>query len=97
MTDLSNTYSTDVAIERPLSEGDNIKVAIRTLFETSRDGAIYTEENPLRRVITNVNGSKTATLCLIKHPTKHGAVVLWYEWLTKLYWFFWSLIKIEVY
>lgn len=72
-------YVKSVAIERPLSEGDQVKIAIRTLFEESRKGSVFTEEEPLKRVIHNVNGHSTATLCLHKHATKKGAVIMWYE------------------
>lgn len=74
------TYQEEVAQERPLSEGDQIKVAIRELFCESRNGAVYTQEQPLRKLIGNVNGSgATKTLCLFKHPEISGALVMWYE------------------
>jgi hypothetical protein len=71
--------STSVLEERPASEGDQIKNAIRYLFESSRTGAFYDETHPLKALITNVNGKIEATLCLCKHPVKHGAVIMWYE------------------
>lgn len=72
-------YVKSVSNERPLSEGDQVKIAIRTLFEESRKGYMFTEEEPLKQTIHNVNGHLTATLCLCKHPTKKGAVIMWYE------------------
>ncbi len=73
-------YITEVAQERPLSEGDQIKAAIRELFCESRNGAVYTKDQPLIKLIGNVNGSgATKMLCLFKHPDIYGAVVMWYE------------------
>jgi hypothetical protein len=73
-------YQNEVAQERPLSEGDQIKAAIRELFCESRNGAVYTQEKPLRKLIGNVNGSGvTKTLCLFKHTDIPGALVMWYE------------------
>lgn len=73
-------YLDEVALERPLSEGDQIKTAIRELFCESRNGAVYTQEQPLRRLIGNVNGSgDVKTLCLFKHPEITGALVMWNE------------------
>lgn len=68
-----------VMIERPASEGDQIKNAIRYLFETSRQGALYNETYPLEVRIKNVNGRDAAILCLYRHPEKHGAIVMWYK------------------
>lgn len=62
-----------------MTEGDQIKDAIRTLFETSRNGMMYDREEPLRILIDHVNGNSTATLCLFKHPEIKGGVVMWYE------------------
>lgn len=73
------SYEKEVALERPLSEGDQIKVAIRTFFVERRNGSSFTEDAPLRRSITSVNGTAEATLCLAEHTTKRGAVILWYE------------------
>lgn len=72
-------YDDEILLERPLSEGDQIKSAIRELFVTSRQGVIYDEKFPLRKKITGVNGSAEKYLCLCKHETKRGALVLWYE------------------
>lgn len=72
-------YETEVAQERPLSEGDQIKVAIRELFCESRAGTVYTKENPLRRRIKGVNGSAEKYLCLFKSSEIKGAVTMWYE------------------
>ncbi|MFW6002024.1 MAG: hypothetical protein ACOCQD_01650 [archaeon] len=75
-------HTNSVIAERPqapLSEGDQIKIAIRTLFEESRNGFVFTEDNPLKIAINNVNGKSFSKLCLHKHPTKKGAVVMWYE------------------
>ena len=72
-------YHTEVAQERPLSEGDQIKTAIRELFCESRNGSIYTQEEPLRRAVGYVNGNATKALCLFRHPEIKGAVVMWYE------------------
>ena len=74
-----NSFDTDILIERPMSEGDQIKSAIRELFMTSREGVVYEEKFPLRKKIAGVNGSSEKWLCLCKHDTKRGAVVLWYE------------------
>lgn len=60
-------------------EGSQIKLAIRRLFVSSREGIVYTEGDPLRVVVEGVNGSDRMVLCLYKHPTKPGAVVMWYE------------------
>lgn len=68
-----------VKLERPLSEGDQIKAAIRELFHNSRNGEVYTETKPMAKIITNVNGGGEMTLCLCKHTTKKGAVVMWYQ------------------
>lgn len=76
---MNMTYEDEVKLERPLSEGDQIKVAIRTLFVESRNGSVFTEEDPLRVPVHDVNGSAEKTLCLIRHQTKPGALVLWYE------------------
>lgn len=73
------TYITEVAQERPLSEGDQIKAAIRELFCESRQGYVFTQDKPLRRTIEIVNGDGTKDLCLFKHPDIYGAVVMWYE------------------
>lgn len=73
-------YQNEVAQERPLSEGDQVKAAIKELFCESRHGAVYTQEQPLRRLIGNVNGSgDVKTLCLFKHADIPGALVMWYE------------------
>ena len=73
------SYELEVAQERPLSEGDQIKAAIRELFCESRNGAVYTPDEPLRKAVGRVNGSATKALCLFKHPDIKGAVVMWYE------------------
>lgn len=78
MTKLTKV-SSSVLIERPASEGDQIKNAIRYLFETSRQGAIYSERSPLEVKMKYVNGIDEATLCLCKHPERRGAVIMWYE------------------
>ena len=72
-------YLEQVLIERAASEGDQLKAAIRELFETSREGAIYSEDNPLSRHITGVNGVAEKTVHLCKHPDKKGAIIIWYE------------------
>ena len=72
-------YDQSVRMEIPMSEGDQIKSAIRELFCSSREGAVYDEANPLRKHICGVNGSGQQILCLHKHPERHGAVVMWYE------------------
>jgi len=73
-------YKSEVSLERPLSEGDQVKSAIRELFCESRNGAVYTQEEPLKRLVGNVNGSGiTKTLCLFKHSDIKGGVVMWYE------------------
>ena len=73
------SYKDEVAIERPLSEGDQIKAAIRELFSRSRNGSVYTQDEPLLRMVGAVNGSDVKTLCLFRHPEISGAVVMWYE------------------
>ena len=74
------SYDEEILLERPLSEGDQIKSAIRELFVNSRKiGNIYSETSPLRKKITGVNGVAEKYLCLCKHDTKKGALVLWYE------------------
>lgn len=74
------SYLNEIAEERPLSEGDQIKAAIRELFCESRNGAAYTEDEPLKRLVGNVNGSGiTKVLCLFKHFDIKGGVVMWYE------------------
>lgn len=72
-------YDKEILMERPLSEGDQLKSAIRELFCRSREGAVYSEKDPLRKRITGVNGTAEKYLCLCKHETKRGALVLWYE------------------
>lgn len=72
-------YQKQVLQERPLSEGDQVKIAIRELFCESRKGSVYTQYNPLKKTINNVNGNSTETLCLFKHDKIPGAVVMWYE------------------
>lgn len=73
------TYEQEVALERPLSEGDQIKVAIRTLFVEGRNGELFNEQNPLRKHIFNVNGVAEKVLCLHPYVYRRGAVVMWYE------------------
>lgn len=73
------TYDQEIQLERPLSEGDQLKSAIRELFCSSREGMVYSESSPLRKKITGVNGAAEKVLCLCKHETKRGALVLWYE------------------
>lgn len=73
-------YRDQVCQERPLSEGDQIKAAIRELFTESRNGTTFTQTTPLRRAVGNVNGSgEVKVLCLVKHEKIKGAVVMWYE------------------
>ena len=72
-------YDKDVLNERPMSEGDQIKSTIRELFCNSREGVVYTESAPLKRKIVGVNGVAEKNLCIYKHETKHGAIVMWYE------------------
>lgn len=72
-------YHRTVALERPLSEGDQLKATIREFFETKRQGVIYDLDNPLKRKISNVNGESSATLNIAPHESKKGAIVLWYE------------------
>lgn len=72
-------YLKEIIEERPASEGDQIKAAIRHLFVSSREGETYTEDNPLKVFVTNVNGVANKILNLYKHPTKRGAVVMWYD------------------
>ena len=75
-----NTTETRVLTERPLSEGDQIKTAIRTLFETSREGYKYTREDPLMYEVTGVNGTNDSMmLCLYRPKTIPGGVVMWYD------------------
>ena len=75
-----NTTQNRVQTERPLSEGDQIKTAIRTLFETSREGYKYTRENPFTFEVVGVNGTFiTKVLCLYRHEDIPGGVVMWYE------------------
>lgn len=76
---MKNVYDKEVMLERPLSEGDQIKSAIRELFCTSRDGLVYNENSPLRKRITGVNGAAEKDLCLCKHSERRGALILWYE------------------
>lgn len=73
------TIKDSVMVERPMSEGDYIKVAIRTLFNLKREGMTFTLDNPMHFPVYNVNGSGTKTLCVCPHETQKGAVVLWYE------------------
>ena len=73
------SYEQEVALERPLSEGDQIKVAIRTMFEERRKGQVITDQFPLRKHIFNVNGKAEKILCLHPHEVRHGAIVMWYE------------------
>ncbi len=61
--------------EHELSEGEQIKGSIRTLYENSRKGLVYTSENPLKIEITGVNGSSTKILNLYKLDS---AVVIQY-------------------
>ena len=74
------TFLDDVKSERPLSEGDQIKAAIRTMFVTSRKtGRFFTEDDPLKVTVRGVNGTAgEAMLNLARHPTRRGAVVMWY-------------------
>lgn len=73
------TYKERVLLERPMSEGDQIKAAIREVFETARQGTVYSISDPLRRKVTGVNGVAEKVLCLGKYMDKPGAIVLWYE------------------
>lgn len=64
-------------------EGEQIKLAIRSLFERSRTGEVFTEDDPLRVTVEGVNGDisegANATLCLHKLEGQRGKLVLWYE------------------
>lgn len=72
-------YEQEVALERPLSEGDQIKVAIRTMFTEGRKGAMFDAAHPLRKHIFNVNGEAEKILCLHPFEDRRGAIVMWYE------------------
>lgn len=73
------TYEEEIKLERPLSEGDQIKIAIRTMFEERRKGQVITSQFPLKIHINNVNGVAEKNLCLHPHESQRGAIVMWYE------------------
>lgn len=73
------TYEQEIALERPLSEGDQIKVAIRTMFEERRKGQVITSQFPLKKRVFNVNGAAEKNLCIHPHEERRGAIVMWYE------------------
>lgn len=50
-------YDRSVRIEMPMSERDQIKSAIRDLFCSSREGAVYVKDSPLRKHTRRVNSS----------------------------------------